>query len=71
MCFFLSRLLMGDELGSATDIDRLLVSSGLSTPKSRLDRERQFLELSYGFYAEMSGENGYFRVLAYVSRRTA
>ena len=23
---------MGDELGSATDIDRLLVSSGLSTP---------------------------------------
>ena len=25
-------LVMGDELGSATDIDRLLVSSGLSTP---------------------------------------
>ena len=31
--FFLSYLLMGDELGSATDIDRLLVSSGPSIPK--------------------------------------
>ena len=30
--FDLSYLVMGHELGSATDIDRLLVSSGLSTP---------------------------------------
>ena len=29
---FWSDLVMGHELGSATDIDRLLVSSGLSTP---------------------------------------
>ena len=30
--FFGHYLVMGHELGSATDIDRLLVSSGFSTP---------------------------------------
>ena len=40
---------MGDELGSATDADRLLVSSGLSARYTtlHLDRERRFLMLPY------------------------
>ena len=43
---------MGDESGRATDMDPLLVSSGLFLvylhTNFRLDRERRFLELSHG-----------------------
>ena len=49
---------MGDELGSATDIDRLFVSSALSAPKFHRDRERRFLELSRGFCAKMHTKIG-------------
>ena len=62
---------MGHELGSATDIDRLLVFRIVYT-NFRLDRERQFLELSYRFVGQkrrqkkgnfefswMSAQNGY------------
>lgn len=46
---------MGDELGSATYIDRLLVSqSSVVYTKFHLDRQRLFLELSYKFSVEMS-----------------
>ena len=55
---FLSYLLMGDELGSATDIDRFLGSSGRSTPIFSNDREGRFLALSYRFRPTMSPKNG-------------
>ena len=42
-------LLMGDELGSATDIERLLCVLRTVCTTFHLDRERGFLELSYRF----------------------
>ena len=41
---FWSYILMGDELGDATDIDRVLVPSGQSTPIFYLDRERRVFD---------------------------
>ena len=55
---------MGDESGSATDIDRLLVFSGLSTPIFALIGNDHILELSYGFQAK----NGHFEC-CWISRR--
>ena len=40
---------IGDELGSATDVDRLVVYSRPSTPFFTFYQERRFLELSYRF----------------------
>ena len=45
---------MGDELGSAAAISRLLVSSGLSDTKFHLDRERI---LVYSFQAKIFAKN--------------
>ena len=51
---------MGDELGSATSIDRLNVSSGLYT-KYHLGRERRFLELPHrDFWYKNTSQNWYF-----------
>ena len=64
---FCSNLLTGDELGIATVIDSLLVSSGLTTPNFT-HQERRFLNLSYGFYAEMMSTIG-TSVFSWISRR--
>ena len=45
---------MGDELGGATDIDRLLVSSGLSTPELDLIENNEFWSCHTDFFAKMS-----------------
>ena len=63
----LSYLLMGDESGSATDIDRLLVFSGLSTPNFTFIGN-DFLELSYGFLAKNIAKIGTFE-FSWISRR--
>ena len=46
---------MGDELGNATYINRLIVST-LSRPIYHLDRERPFLELSNDFECQNVGK---------------
>ena len=66
--FFLSYLLMGDESGGATDVDRPLVSSEHTLHRYHLDRrERLFLELSYAFCVKMSPKNcAFLRFPGYV-----
>ena len=52
---------MGDELGSTTDIDRLLVSSGLlSTPIFDLIGSDDFWSCHSDFRPKMSPKNGNF-----------
>ena len=48
--------MMGDELGSATNIDRLFVHSRTAYIKFHLDREQRFLELPYEFRAKISAK---------------
>ena len=62
----MSCLLMGDELGSATDIDPLCLQ-GLYT-NFHLDRERRFLELSSDFGPKMSPKIGNLE-FSWISRR--
>ena len=45
---------MGDELGRATDKDRLLVFSGLSTPIFTLIRNDDFWNCQTGFKQKIS-----------------
>ena len=52
--------LMGDELGSATDIDRLLASSGLSTPIFALIGNDDFWSCHTDFRPKMSPKIGNF-----------
>ena len=59
---------MGAELTSATDIDRLLGYSALSTPIFILIGKEDFFEPSYGFYVKMSPKKGTFEV-SWISRR--
>ena len=47
--FFFGHVLVGDELGSATDIDRLLVSSGPSTPIFTSIHRDNFLSCQHRF----------------------
>ena len=46
-----------DELGSATDIDRLLVFSGLSTTNFTLIGNNDFLKLLHKFYVKNVAKN--------------
>ena len=52
---------MGNELGNANYVDRLLVSSALYT-NFHLDRERLFLELSYEFRIKILHRNVTFEI---------
>ena len=60
---------MGDELGSAADIDRLLVSSGLSTPIFAFIGNDDFWSCHTYFKPKMSPQNGNFNEFSSVSRR--
>ena len=51
---------MGDQLGSSTDIDRLLVSSGLSTPIFTLIGNDDFWSCHRDFTSNFSAKNGTF-----------
>ena len=55
-------LLMGDELGSATDIDRLLAFSGQSTPNFTLIRNDDFFSCHTDVRPKMSPKIGKFGV---------
>ena len=57
---------MGDELGSASDVDRILGSSTLLHQfLPAVDREQRFLEPSYRFHVKMSGRKGAFEFFLY------
>ena len=56
----------GDEFGSATDIDRLLVSLGLSTPVSTLVRRDDLRSCHPDLRPKMSPKNGKFEFGGYL-----
>ena len=66
-----SYLLMGDELGSATGIDRLVASSGLSIPIFTLNGKIDFLIFYTDFEWKMSPKNWRFWVVLDVSTRSS
>ena len=66
---FWSSMLMGDELGCATDIDRHCVFRAVYT-SFHLDRERRLSELSWDFFlSKMPPKNDFFCLFSWGSRR--
>ena len=59
---------MGEELGSTIDIDRPLVSSGLSTPIFTLIGNKDFWSCHTDFRPEMSPKIGIFSFLGYLGK---
>ena len=58
--------MIGDELGSATDADRLLISSGLSNTNFCLDRQHDFWSCHTDFTPKSSPKNGNFVILSFL-----